>query len=177
MVLHWSNINPYRNWSIRDLVWTKLKYTRYGVYEIEVYEIWVYEIGFTVIGRYTELKVYEMSRHRDSLNILSWRQQKLLAFHFFTQGHSHLPCWWFHGNVSFFSRLVYIRMQVVKHANLTGIFLCTGPLGFFIWRRPHQSKIQWPLTTSMASVLLHFGARFQIHQKKKCALFQFLART
>ena len=38
---------------------TKLKYTIY-----DVYEIWVYEIGFTVIGRYTELKVYEMSRHQ-----------------------------------------------------------------------------------------------------------------
>ena len=40
-------------------MYTRLKYTIY-----DVYEIWVYEIGFTVIGRYTELKVYEMSRHQ-----------------------------------------------------------------------------------------------------------------
>ena len=43
------------------MVYTRLKYTIY-----DVYEIWVYEIGFTVIGRYTELKVYEMSRHRQN---------------------------------------------------------------------------------------------------------------
>ena len=51
-----------RNCSIRDMVYTRLKYTIYGVSEI-----WVYEIGFTVIGRYTELKVYEMSRHQEIL--------------------------------------------------------------------------------------------------------------
>ena len=58
IILEVNEINPYRNWSIRDLVCTKLKYTRlkYTIYD-------VYEIGFTVIGRYTELKVYEMSRH------------------------------------------------------------------------------------------------------------------
>ena len=41
------------------MVYTRLKYTIY-----DVYEIWVYEIGFTVIGPYTELKVYKMSRHQ-----------------------------------------------------------------------------------------------------------------
>ena len=46
------------------MVYTRLKYTIY-----DVYEIWVYEIGFTVIGRYTELKVYEMSRHRPYMPI------------------------------------------------------------------------------------------------------------
>ena len=44
------------------MMYTRLKYMIY-----DVYEIWVYEIGFTVIGRYTELKVYEMSRHHSNI--------------------------------------------------------------------------------------------------------------
>ena len=77
----WLNMRNRVPWK-HEFIWTSTppklsppNEKRYGVYEIwsiprlkytiyDVYEIWVYEIGFTVIGRYTELKVYEMSRHQ-----------------------------------------------------------------------------------------------------------------
>ena len=64
------------------MVYTRLKYTIY-----DVYEIWVYEIGFTVIGRYTELKVYEMSRHQRRYD--EWvRQDKKVKIDYKYSSHS-----------------------------------------------------------------------------------------
>ena len=61
-ILDWKLLNNFLDlfYCIRDLVCTKLKYTRYGVYEIEVYNIWCVRNWF-----YRNWSVYGIESVRD----------------------------------------------------------------------------------------------------------------